>query len=210
MGVRYLLLTDGSSDHVLKPLIDITIHEYRAGISCVGEWVDRRVLSRRHARSLADRIKVAIELYGVPDIFFVHRDAEREPFERRSDEILRAIHEVKTTVRWVPVVPVRMQEAWLLVDENAIRSAAGNPNGKQRIDMPQLDTIERLADPKEMLHRILREASGLNGRRKKNFRVEAAAHRIVYYMASITPLRKLTAFRQFEEDVRNAFVEVMR
>lgn len=102
-----------------------------------------------------------------------------------------------------------MQEAWLLVDEHAIRSAAGNPNGKQGVDMPQPNTIERLADPKEMLHRVLREASGLNGRRKKNVRVETASHRIVYYMTSISPLRKLPAFRQLEEDLRDALIEVI-
>ena len=209
MGLRYLLLTDGSSDRVLKSLIDITIKECRTGLPFTGEWVDRRILSRRHARSLTDRIKVAIESYGVPDILFVHRDAEREPLESRVAEILQAIRNVDTDMPWVAVVPVRMQEAWLLVDEHAIRSAAGNPNGKQSIHMPQPNTIERLADPKEMLHRILREASGLNGRRKKNFRVETASHRIIYHMTSISPLRELTAFKQFEESLRDALIEVI-
>jgi hypothetical protein len=44
----------------------------------------------------------------------------------------------QTPVRHIPVVPVRMTEAWLLADEFAIRSAPGNPNGTQSLDLPDL------------------------------------------------------------------------
>jgi hypothetical protein len=39
----------------------------------------------------------------------------------------------------VCVVPVRMMEAWLLIDEMAIRRVAGNPNGRIPIELPVLN-----------------------------------------------------------------------
>jgi predicted ATPase len=65
---------------------------------------------------------------------FVHRDAERELLEKRVAEIHSVVSEAAQTKLVPPVVcviPVRMQEAWFLFDESALRRAAGNPNGKQ-------------------------------------------------------------------------------
>ena len=50
-------------------------------------------------------------------------------------------------VRHVLVIPVRMTEAWLLIDELALRRAAGNPNGRNPLDLPALKDLEALPEP---------------------------------------------------------------
>jgi hypothetical protein len=78
---------------------------------------------------LAERISRALALFPA-DLLFVHRDADRGPTATRREEIRRAVAATMANQMTVPVVPVRMTEAWLLIDEAAIRSAAGNPRGK--------------------------------------------------------------------------------
>lgn len=54
----------------------------------------------------------------------------------RRTEIVNALP--AETTRHIPVIPVRMTEAWLLGHELSIRSAAGNPNGSENLELPDL------------------------------------------------------------------------
>jgi hypothetical protein len=137
----------------------------------------------------------------------VHRDAETAPSEDRVREIHAALEESKGQVRWgrdvtVCVIPVRMTEAWLLLDENALRLAAGNPSGKDPLDLPPIHRLEQLPNPKATLHDLLRQAGGLSGRRLKSFRVRSAVQRITEMIEDFSPLRALTAFQALETEVR--------
>jgi len=96
-----------------------------------------------------ERIRKCVELCPC-DLLVIHRDAEGETRETRENEIRAAMNSLgDIEVPFVCVVPVRMQEAWLLVDENAIRQAAGNPRGRDTLTMPRLNEVERLPDPLE-------------------------------------------------------------
>ena len=120
--MKFTLLADGSSDRVLIPLLCWCLR--RAGLENISsEWADAGRMPV--ARDLAERVAHAVDLYPC-DLLFVHRDAEGEDPAVRRDEIRRAASALKYSL--VPVIPVRMTEAWLLFDERAIRLAAGNPN----------------------------------------------------------------------------------
>lgn len=152
----------------------------------------------RPARTLAERVKLAVALYPF-DVLFVHRDAEREPHAMRVEEIRAALGEI--TLPAVCVVPVRMQEAWLLFDERAIRRAAGNPGGHTPLSLPRIRDLERLPDPKAELHRRLKEASGLAGRRLKAFLPHRATYLVGQYIDDFSPLRGLAAFKALEAEI---------
>lgn len=76
-------------------------------------------------------MSAALALYPC-DLIFIHRDAERQPPDLRRSEIVRALQEVENSDAQRPpaicVIPVRMQKAWLLFDELAIRKAAVEAN----------------------------------------------------------------------------------
>lgn len=98
-------------------------------------------------------------------------DAERESRAVRQGEIETAVSASLNTVSyWIPVIPVRMTEAWLLIDERAIRQAADNPNGSVPLNLPSVSRLERFPDPKALLNELLIEASEKTGRRRAKFR----------------------------------------
>ena len=165
------------------------------------EFADLRRLPRP-PKKLFERIHWSVELYPC-DLLFVHRDAESAPIEKRESEIRKALKgsSVEDSVRVVCVVPVRMQEAWLLIDETALRRAAGNPNGTQPLAMPDVQRLEELADPKQLIRELLRQASGLRGRRLKRFSWRSSAHRVAEMIGDFSPLYGLAAFQRLAAEV---------
>lgn len=195
--LRFTLITDGSSDAVLLALLDWVLRQH---CDCLPQptWADLRRV-RQPTRRLEDRVTLALALYPC-DLLFVHRDAEKEPRATRVEEIRRAVEGIESPA--ICVVPVRMQEAWLLFDGQAIRQAAGNPRGRSRLALPRVDRLEHEADPKDLLHGLLRDASGLSGRRLKDFSSARAAHLLGQYITDYAPLRCLPAFKALEDEVQ--------
>ena len=205
MNIRYTLLTDGSSDRAFIPVLNWLMRDLRARVDIQAKWANLFCLPMAPA-SLAERLVKSLELYPC-DLLFVHRDAENVPLATRKDEITRALAEAQKRMTIPPavcVVPVRMQEAWLLFDETAIRSAASNPNGMQRLPLPKPKTVESIPDPKELLYECLRTASGLSGRHLRKFRERPAVHRVAELIEDFAPLRNLSAFRTLEADLTAA------
>lgn len=200
--LSYTLLTDGSSDKVLLPILTWLLREYLTDYAIQSEWANVRGLPKLPKKlSLSDRIKIAIEYYPC-DLLFVHRDAEREPRENRVAEIEEAVKEAGASVPVVCVVPVRMTEAWLLFDEVAIRTAAGNPKGKRSLQLPHKARVEDEPDPKELLYELLREASELGGKRRKKFKANERVHRVAELTDDFSPLQQLYAFQALEADIQ--------
>lgn len=200
--LRYTLLTDGSSDQVLIPILNWLLRQHNVRCAIQPQWAN---LSRvpRAPRRLFDRIKWSLKLYPC-DMLFVHRDAERETHTVRVAEIRQAVNDLPPSESnpVVCVVPVRMQEAWLLFDEIALRHAAGNPRGEHPLQFPPVASLEQLPDPKSNLYELLREASGLGGRRRKKFPVTTSARRVAEFVKDFSPLRTLSAFRALEAEVQ--------
>ncbi len=199
----YTLLSDGSSDKALMPILTWLLRKHQVECAIQSNWADLRRLPKP-PKTLSPRIISSLELYPC-DLLFVHRDAEKEPREKRVAEIQEAVEQaIKKSVAVPPavcVIPVRMQEAWLLFDEAALRNAAGNPRGRQPLQLPNLVKLEQQPDPKEILHKLLREASGLTGRKLKQFSVNEHVHRLAELIDDFSPLRILPAFQALEADV---------
>lgn len=193
--MTYTLAADGSSDEVLLPILTWSLKQH--GVTAVSaQWVDFGRIPRQPSRQ--ERLRTALDLYPC-DIFFVHRDAEGQPSELRRQQIAEAL--AQSTVPHVPVVPVRMTEAWLLLDEMAIRSAAGNPNGREDLNLPDIRKIEDLPDPKRVLHEVLAKASGLNARRLARLPVRQRVRFVTNYIDDYSPLQVLPAFAALQRDI---------
>lgn len=202
--LRFTLVTDGSSDVVLLPILTWLLRTSGVMLALQPVWADTRRANLPRRASLSDRLRVALDLFP-SDLLFVHRDAEREPRERRMAEIQRAIERLPadlSQLKAVCVVPVRMQEAWLLFDETAIKHAAGNSAFRDSLDLPPIGQLEAVPDPKAVLYDSIRRASGLHGRRLRTFPVGQRAHRVAELIDDFSPLRALSAFRALEDDVQ--------
>jgi hypothetical protein len=189
------LAGDGATDRSLRAVL---------------EWILSRLAPLHHrgfvvqvaapGANLRERLARAVHDYPC-DVLFIHRDAEREPREKRLEEIHYAAAAAGVPV-FVPVVPVRMTEAWLLIDEQAIRRAAGNPNSEAPLPLPRLASLETVADPKKLLRDCLIRASEKTGRRLQQFERDLGerAQRVAELITDFSPLRQLAAFQCLEED----------
>ena len=202
MTLRVTLVTDGSSDVVLVPILQWLIQQLTREDFEI-RWADLRELSNG-PRNLSQKLTLAIREYPCK-LLFVHRDAEGQDPHRRYDEIRLAN---ETGCDHICVVPVRMQEAWLLHDEAALREAAGRPSGTEALMLPPAHRWDVVADPKRVLHQALRIASGATGRRARRFKPGRAAHRLANLATDWSPLRQLTAFTQLETDTTQALMHL--
>ena len=200
--LTFTLLADGPSDAALIPILRWSLRQHMQLTTIQSEWADLRRLPNP-PRDLPGRILEALKLYPC-DVLFVHRDAENQNPDLRYREIEEAMERVAAEIGrkcYVCVVPVRMQDAWLLINQSAIRRAAGNPNGTKALALPDVSKIESIPSPKKRLLQLLKDASELRGRRLKKFRPTKHVHLIAANISDFSLLRQLPAFQRLEADI---------
>jgi len=190
------LLGEGNSDRALLPLLSWVVRN-ATDVDATIIWIDPARLPP--ARGLADKARLVHTILAC-DLLFVHRDADKQPADWRYAEIRNAVGDMAH----VPVVPVRMTEAWLLPHESAIREASGRVSGRDDLALPPIGRIEDVADPKAALRDALLSAHGATGRRRSRFDPGAAIYRLADLVEDWSPLRRLPSFRRLEQDTRAA------
>lgn len=205
---RYTLVADGPSDRSLLPIIDWVLAGLGLTVGIAGQMADFRYLTTPPS-GLVARIRLAFTQYPC-DLLFIHRDAEAERMEIRAEEI-RAASEAATVLTYVPVIPVRMTEAWLLIDENAIRRSADNPSGTNPLPLPAIGTLEATQDPKRALHECLLVACDLGRRQRDQFqrRIGERVQRVAFLINDFGPLERLPAFRTFRDATHSAVERIL-
>lgn len=200
------LVADGASDRALIPILKWLLCQQLGAVSIKIDFPYR--VPSNSPKNLSQRVFEGIQQYPC-DLLFVHRDAERDPPAKRQQEIQNALKQmpVGSPPPWVGVVPVRMQETWLLINEAALREAADNPKGRQSLQMPPMRTLENVAASKKLLHELLCKASGLRGRKLSKFKHKSSlshrTQRLATLIEDFSQLRQLSAFRQLEHDVQD-------
>ncbi|MGI4735402.1 MAG: hypothetical protein ACRYG7_09505 [Janthinobacterium lividum] len=199
------LVADGSSDRLLKPILEWVLSQHLPPGSAINIQVPDWGRFPRPVPTLPAKLLAAKEFFTA-DVYFIHRDTEKTTtWQERSTEIDHDVQQVSTAISYVRIVPVQMTETWLLHNEQAIREAAENPSGRSYIVLPPLKKLEALPDAKMHLLGILREASGLTGRRLKKF--EAHERRRLHRLADLQQeqgfavLRALPAFQALEKEI---------
>lgn len=194
-SITYTLLADGSSDEILIPIINWTIAQHYPQLSFTSQFASNL---GKVGTNLTSRIPAALRAYPC-DLLFVHRDAESESHTFRREEIALALNQTHTNC--VPIIPIRMTEAWLFSDEMAIREAAGNKMGTLTLGLPSKRRWEALPDPKQVLFEALTTASEKSGRALKKFSPQKQRARVTALTQDFTALRGLQSFDYFESEL---------
>lgn len=174
--MRVAFLGEGSSDNGIVPHIDRLAAE--RGIRSSVTVPDFNRLGDKVGRSVPEKLSALRSFGDEYDLVVVHRDSDNAGREARVREIDQAITAEWADLSHVSAIPVRMLEAWLLLDERAIRQVAENPHGRIALDLPKPAAAERIADPKSLLRETLSKASGLSGRRLDQFQRRFPQHRL--------------------------------
>jgi hypothetical protein len=159
---------------------------------------ERSVASQQaHARDHGNEFHIA----------FLHADGKGDPGRTYRERIAPVADALppESGARIVGVIPVHETEAWMLCDGNALRDALGSTLDDERLGVPRAaGEIETLADPKTVLDAVHVKASG--GRRHR--RRAGPPRTLLGEKVAIDALRRLTAFRSFEAQLRQALVEL--
>jgi hypothetical protein len=201
--VHFVLVGEGSSDEGLIPhLENLCIAAGADEVTGTAPDFDR--LPEPCGRSVADKLRAVLQLEPEANLIFIHRDADAREPTGRLQEIQSAVEEVGVQSRWVPVVPVQETEAWLLLDEKAIRTVAENPSGRVRLNLPRPAQVERLADPKSRLQEAILTASGAAGRRLERLRAAFPQQRLLLLsrLPIGGPLEQVSSWRRVREGIQ--------
>lgn len=204
--LRVTLRAEGPSDDMLLPIIRWSLHRHFGEIPVDDRLADTRQL-RETPHTLAEKIAAAERLFPC-DVLFIHLDADKDPLLKRR-QIASAVAELRAEGFVTPhicIIPVRESEAWVLIDEAAIREAAENRRGKVKLHLPSRKKLETVADPKAALDELIRTASELTGRAWDKFIGRFRPFWVADCITDYSPLLDLPAFRAFDADVK-AFAE---
>ncbi|MFC0439163.1 DUF4276 family protein [Kutzneria buriramensis] len=198
-----LFVAEGSSDAPLAGLVTelFAAHDIRLRLQEPDfTWL-------RVAKDVQSKVHAGIELAKTNfDVVVVHRDADNAGHAARTREIVDAVATVTRGSHVVPVVPVRMTEAWLLLDEAAIRRVAGNPKGRAGLGLPKPHEVESVADPKHVLKQCLLAAADCTGRRHNQVARRFDEHRrnLLERLDPHGPVTKLASWQRLVDSVAAA------
>ncbi|MCK2242866.1 MULTISPECIES: DUF4276 family protein [unclassified Crossiella] len=171
-----LFVAEGTSDLPLAGIVESLF--FARGISLHLSSPDYLLLAGKVEKDIRSKLVAGVQLVGKePDIVVVHRDSDNVDPEKRREEIVRGADAAGISSDVVPVIPVKMTEAWLLLDEFAIRQVAGNPRGRMDLGLPKIHEVESKADPKKILSECLVRAADATGRRRKTVVDRFSNHR---------------------------------
>ncbi len=201
MTLRGVFLADGPSDlplanHLTRLCADV-------GLDIALTSLNPHELPGAVRRTVEHRLRFVRAQGASTDLIFVHRDAEGQHPDLRRIEIRDGVAKSGIEDPFVPVVPVRMTEAWLLLDESAIREVAGRPHGRTALKLPNARAVEAIADPKELLRYALVTASETSGRRRDNFKRDFDRHRrlLLDRLDADGPVSQLGAWKRLRTDI---------
>ena len=190
--LSFCVVADGGTDRVLVPIIQWAIHRLDPDVEILEPAFKKRKMP----------VTDYLQAYQPEAMLaFVHRDAESASLQERLREFSDIVRD-----DIVPVVPVRMSEAWLLFDKHAIARAADRPS--YDVAVPEIAELERLANPKSLLESLLLEAAGSpTGRRLKNFRRSIIDRRVsvASLVTDFSPLEALDAFAHFQRTLAEKY-----
>lgn len=194
MNITLTLLADGSSDRCLINHINWILNQH-VGLNYSTEFAEHTAPLRD---GLLARAQKAIEFYPC-DILIVHRDSEGESYEYRLREIEQNLNQLNK--KFIPLIPVKMLEAWLLFDITAIRKAANNPSSRVALNIPKINRVEQTADPKNILFDSLKTASEQTGRKLDKLDLNQARVRVSELIDDYSPLLTLESFSSFKNQL---------
>lgn len=160
-------------------------------------------------------LAVARQVHGY-HLLFVHADADASsttPALRQRIEpgvaLIQAAQQRGETVctDLVPIVPVQMTEAWMLVDRDALLSVIGTPPEHHNLDIPfRPQHVEQIADPKQQLARIFAEALASRTRRVRRRHKIAELYEPLGRTVDLTVLAQTPSYQQFVAALTQALI----
>lgn len=150
-----------------------------------------------------------VENYGI-SILCVHRDADDADTKNVINysfsplfEEMAELDETEYCKIIIPVIPVRMMEAWMLADTQLLKGFI-NASRMQDRELGIEREPEKYADPKAVIEDAIRKANAGKTKRKRDMIGIAELYEQIGKSIDLERLRQLNSFRTFEDSIRTA------
>jgi hypothetical protein len=207
MKIHFVLLCEGPFDTALIPHLRSLLVECGA-TEVTGVAPDLSRLQGRISRDINAKVCAALALEKNVNLLFIHRDADSTNPEPRYSEITSGVAQSGYSNAWIGIVPVQEIEAWLLLNESAIRRLSGCPNGRVRLNLPHSNRVEGLANPKEKLRDAILLASETSGRRYERLtrKIPSLCRQLLTELKLDGPLLDVPSWVRLKKDVSNYMI----
>ncbi len=169
------LLTEGPTDKRFLPgVIQRTVQYLVAerGCTVIDVQEPMPVDISPQIQGQAQRILEAARQTEGYHALIIHTDADHHSAERALNERfqpgLLLAQEAGINHHLVPLIPIRMTEAWLLADPESLCQVIGTRMTANDVGVPERPhQVESDPDPKATLQEVVRRATAQRGRRRK-------------------------------------------
>lgn len=212
------LYAEGTTDHRFLPLIiqrtavQILSQRGRTIVDVLEPMLVEPEEQRSHAQNI---LAVAQRVYGY-HLLFVHADADANTSAAALQHRIRPGVALvqgaqqrgeRVCAELVPIVPVQMTEAWMLVDTEALLDIIGTPTTEHRLRIPaKAQQIELIADPKQQLTQIFAEVLASRTRRVRRRHTIAELYEPLARTINLAALSQLPSYQRFVTDLTQALI----
>jgi hypothetical protein len=206
------LFTEGTTDiRFLRNIVKRTFDEI--SFECQGqiEISEIQIIKITKSSFVEDVINASRK--GVNDfgilILCVHADADDSNddavYKYKMNPALSGIENVEDDIckTIVPIVPVRMTEAWMLADKTLLKKEIGTTKTDQELGIYR--EPEQYSDPKETIENAIRTARQERTKRHRKDLTISDLYLSIGQSISIDKLKQLSSYNKFQENIRSAF-----
>lgn len=141
-------------------------------------------------------------------ILIVHADADYRTDEKALRERFKPGYELvqnqeNVCKHLVPIIPIQMTEAWMLVDHMALQATIGTTMTAQELGVPaKAKLVEADSNPKQTLHLILQKAYAHRPKRQRHNQASVSTlYSLLGRQISLERLQHVPSYRKFENDL---------
>lgn len=152
-----------------------------------------------------------VQEYGI-SILCVHTDQDRdtEIYNHKITPLQNALS-TKNTDSYckviVPIIPIRMIEAWMLADKELLKERIYGCSFRD-VDLGLHREPETYADPKNAIENAIRIAQENRPKKRRDEITISELYSEIGNSIKLEKLRALPSFLDFEKNVRNAFIQL--
>lgn len=174
----------------------------------------RKVIDHEKHPTYAERVLAAARHTAGYHALILHADADHPTAERAmSERIQPGLDLVQQTDERVcdqilPLVPIRMTEAWLLADPDALRAVIGTRMDAQALGLPARSRqVESDPDPKQTLQQVIQTALANRPRRRRRLSL-GSLYEPLARQINLEQLNMIPAYQQFVDDLTKTLINL--
>ena len=205
------LYAEGRTDERFLPLViqrtaELILTQYdRPNIEALEPIILTRHPATNRSESILQAAREAFDYHAV----IVHADADNRTHKQTLHELFNPgyilVQQEKEPVcrTLVPIIPIRMVEAWMLADSEALRRVLRTKASIQMLSLSgKVKQVELDKDPKETIKQVIQKA--YPDQPQQWNRIRGELYTDLAPVIRLDLLNQLTAYRQFVNDLTDA------